>query len=95
MAKKQTNEFPSNFLDVVEVDCVTRERVSMTSGIYTPSTKLIGLVVREVPVIALIENTICECASRTNGEEIALQTRSIGVDVEYRWSLIERGSDHM
>lgn len=49
-----TDELPSVFLDVVQVDGVTRESVAVSRSINAPPSKFLGFFITEIPVIALI-----------------------------------------
>ena len=65
-------------------------RTAMRGGVDATTPKLLCLGVLEVPVVALVENTVGEGGARANGEDVTLQPRAIGVDVEERGAL--RGS---
>jgi hypothetical protein len=73
----QTDEFPTIFFDVVKITSVSRESITMTSGVDTPSAKLLCLFVGQIPMVSLIQHTIGEGASRANRKQIAFETRSI------------------
>ena len=59
----------------------------MTSSIDTAPAELLRLLVRQIPAVALVENSICESAAGANREEVALQPGAIRVDVEDGGSL--------
>ena len=59
----------------------------MASSIDTASAKLLCLLIRQIPAVTLVEDSICESAPGANGEKVALQPSTIGVDVEDRRAL--------
>jgi hypothetical protein len=59
-------------LDMVEVDSVTGESVTMTSSVNASSPEFLGFSIGEVPSVSLIQNTIGKCASGSDREEVAL-----------------------
>lgn len=67
---------------MVEIDSVTREGVPVAGSIDTAPTEFLRFLIGQVPPVALVEHTVCECATGTNGKEIALETRPIRVNVE-------------
>ena len=70
-----------------EVDSVSGESVTVTCGVDTATAKLLRVLVREVPVVALVEDTVGVGASGADREEITFKAGAIGVDVEDAWSL--------
>jgi len=54
----------------------------MTGCIDASPSQLLSFLVRQVPSIALVENTVCECTSRADGEKIAFETSPVRVYVE-------------
>ena len=78
----RTNELPPVLLDMVEIDGISRERVTMPRSIDAPPAELERLIVRQVPMISLVEDTVCEGATRTNREEVSLEPCTVGVDIE-------------
>lgn len=87
MAGKLTDELPSLLLYMVQIDGVTRVRITMTGGVNAPSAKFLRLFVGEIPAVPLVENTICESATRADREEVALQSRAVVVDIVKRRAL--------
>lgn len=75
---------------MVQIDCVTGERVTVTCGVDTPTAKLLCLVVCQIPVVALVQNTIRESASGSDREKVALEARTVRVDVEDSWTLVDK-----
>jgi hypothetical protein len=78
---------PAIFFDVVQVARVARECVAMAGRINAASSKLLGLSIGKVPVIALVEDTVSVGASRADRKQIALETSAIRVDIENRGTL--------
>lgn len=68
---------PAILLDVVQITAVTGESVTVTSGIDTSPPQLLSLLIRQVPTIALIENTISEGAAGADREQIALEACAV------------------
>lgn len=85
--KRRTNKLPTIFFDVIQVTCIPRECISMTSGVYTPSTKFLSFFIGEIPTVSLIKYTVCKCATWANWEQIAFEACAIRVNVEHRWAL--------
>lgn len=98
-ASKLTDELPSVLADMVQVDRVTGVGVTVTGGADRAAAELLRLVVREIPLVSLlisirspvqpylVENTVGVGASRTDGEEVSLETLTVRVDVEKSGSL--------
>ena len=86
----RTDELPSVLLDVVEIDGVSGERVTVPRSIDTPPAKLERLIVRQVPVVSLVEDTVGKGATRTHREEIAFEPCTIRVYVEDSRALCTR-----
>jgi len=59
----------------------------MTGGIDTPPSQFLGILVRQIPVIPLVQDTIRKGATRPDGEDVSFQPRPIGIDVVYLWTL--------
>ena len=59
----------------------------MASSINTPPSQFLGILVRQIPVIPLVQDTIRKGATRPNGEDVSFQPRPIGIDVVYLWTL--------
>jgi len=57
---------------MIQVASVAGECIAVTGGVDAPPTKLLSLLVRQVPPVALVENAIRECAARAHGEQVAL-----------------------
>ena len=91
----QTDEFPTILFDVVKVASVSRESVTMTSRVDTPSAELLCLFVGQIPMVSLIQHTIGEGASRANRKEIAFETRSIWINIEDGRALREFQNDFL
>jgi len=81
------DELPAVLTNVVEVDRVTREGVTMTGCVDATAAKLLSFGIGEIPMITLVEDTIGKGRTRADGEEIALEASSIAVDVEQGRSL--------
>ena len=79
--ENRTDELPTVLLDVVKVYRVTRKGVTMTSSVDTPPSQFLGVFVCQIPVVPLVQNTIRECATRSDGEDISFQPRPIRIDV--------------
>lgn len=77
-----TDELPAILLDVVQVDGVTGECISVTGSVDTTPAELLSLRIGQIPSVALVEHTVRKRATRANGEQVALQACSIRVDVE-------------
>ena len=67
---------------MIEIDSITGERVPMAGSIDAAPTKFLRFLICQVPPVALVKHTVCECTTGANGEEIAFETRPIGVNVE-------------
>jgi hypothetical protein len=61
-----SEEVPPIFLDVIEVTRIAGERIAMASRINASPAQLLRFLVRQIPPIALVEDTVCEGASRTD-----------------------------
>ena len=59
----------------------------MTSSVDTPPSQFLGIFVRQVPVVSLVQNTIRKGTTRPNGEEVSFKSRPIRIDVVYLWAL--------
>ena len=82
-----SEEVPPILLDMIEVTRVARECITMTSSINASPAQLLRFLVCQVPVIALVKDTVGKRASGANGEQIALETSSVRVYVEDGWAL--------
>lgn len=60
--KQRTDELPAVLSHVVQIDSVTRERVSVSRRIDASSSQLLCVLVGEIPVVPLIEHSICKHA---------------------------------
>lgn len=60
----------------------------MTGSIDTSSAKFLRLFVCQVPTVTLIEDTVCEGASRADREEVTLESCAVRVDIEHSWTLM-------
>lgn len=69
----RTNELPPVLLDMIEIDGVSGERVTMPRSIDAPPAELERLIICQVPMVSLVEDTVREGATRTNREEISLE----------------------
>ena len=67
---------------MVEVHSVTRECISVTSSVDAAPAQFLSLLIRQVPLVTLVEYTICEGATRANGEQVTLQASTVRVDIE-------------
>lgn len=54
----------------------------MLSSVDCAPAKLHGLLVGEVPSVALVEDTVGEGGTRSDREDVALEARAVRVDVE-------------
>lgn len=84
---KLTNEIPAILFDMVEIDSVPGIRIAVAGGIDTSSAELLSFLICEIPSVALVQDTIREGATRPDGEQVALQTRAIRVNIENDWTL--------
>ena len=67
---------------MIEVASVARESIAVTSSVDATSTELLSLFFSQVPMVALVQDTICERAARTNREYVTLQSSTVRIDVE-------------
>jgi hypothetical protein len=67
---------------MIEIDCVTREGVTVTRCVDAPSAEFLGLLIGKIPTIALVKDTIRKGTSRAYGEKVPFKTSSVRVDVE-------------
>jgi hypothetical protein len=66
---------------VVEIARVTRESVTVTGGVDRAAAQLLGLLIGQIPAVALVEDTVGEGGPGADGEEVTLQPGAIGVDI--------------
>lgn len=51
---------------MVDVDGVARERVTVSCGVDAPPAELDRLIIRQVPVVSLVKDTVRKSATGTN-----------------------------
>lgn len=66
---------------MVQVDVTTRVSISVGGGQNTSLSKLQGLLIRQIVLVLGIENTIRECLTRANAEEVARQASTVAVNI--------------
>lgn len=62
----RTNKLPSLLLNMIEIDGVARERITVPRGVDAPPAELERLIVRQVPVVSLVEDTVRKGTTGTN-----------------------------
>ena len=60
----------------------------MCGSVDTSPSQLHGLVVCEIPVVALVQDTVGKGGARADGEDVTLEARAIRIDVEECWTLL-------
>lgn len=81
-------------LNMIQVHRVTGKGITVSRSVDTPPAQLLRLLIRQIPPVPLIQHTICKRASTTHTEQIALQPRSVAVDVEDRGPRLVPAADH-
>lgn len=81
-------------LDMIQIHRITRERIPMPRRINTPPPQLLRLLIRQIPMIPLIQHAIRKRASTPHTKQIALQPRPVTIDVKDRRARLVPAADH-
>lgn len=62
---------------MIQVTCISRERIAMSSGVDTSPAQFLSFFICQVPSITLVKHTICECATGADRKEVAFEAGAV------------------
>lgn len=74
---QRTNELPTVFLDVIQVNSIAGEGIAVASSVDASAPEFLSFLISEVPMIPLVENAIGKSTARANGEQVPFQTCAV------------------